>query len=74
MLTPIPHALDIDTLGQIPDLLRRVHGVCIVSVHDAGVVEHDVNAAPGVEMLDDGFDVGFFGDVASPCLQSWRVR
>jgi hypothetical protein len=33
-------------------------------VHDAGVVEDDVQPAPGVEVLNGGFDVGFFGDVA----------
>jgi hypothetical protein len=33
-------------------------------VHDAGVVEDDVEAAPRVEVLDGRLDVGFFGDVA----------
>ena len=33
-------------------------------MHDSGVVEHDVHAAPGVESGDGGGDVGFFGDVA----------
>ena len=33
-------------------------------MHDSGVVEHDVHAAPGVESGHSGGDVGFFGDVA----------
>jgi hypothetical protein len=33
-------------------------------VHDACVVEHDVQAAPGVDGFDEGLDVGFLGDVA----------
>jgi hypothetical protein len=34
-------------------------------VHDASVVEDDVEPAPGVEVLDAGLDVGLFGDVAA---------
>jgi hypothetical protein len=33
-------------------------------VHDARVVEDDVEAAPGIEVLDGGLDVGFLGDIA----------
>jgi len=63
VFAPEPHTLYIDGLRQVPDLLRRVDGVGVVGMHDAGIVEDDVDAAPGIEMLDGGSDVGFFGDV-----------
>jgi hypothetical protein len=40
-------------------------------VHDARVVEDDVEPAPGVEVLDGGLDVGFLGDIAE--LKGKRV-
>jgi hypothetical protein len=33
-------------------------------VHDAGVVEDDVKAAPGVDGFNEGLDIGLLGDVA----------
>ena len=74
MLAAVPHPLDVDVVRQIPDLFRRIDSVSVVAVHDAGVVENDVDAAPGVEMFDHGFDVGFFGHVALDGLDSGRVR
>lgn len=73
VLAAEPDALDVDIVGQIPDLFRGVYGVGVVGVHDAGVVEHDVDAAPGVEVFDHGFDVGFFGHVAFDRFESGRV-
>lgn len=64
VLAAEPHPLDVDGVRQVPYLLRRVDRVGVVGVHDAGVVVHDVNAAPGVEVPDRGFDVGFFAHVA----------
>lgn len=69
ILAPPPHALDVDPHGQIPNLLLRLQGVAIFRVHDASVVEHDVDAAPGVEEGDGGADVGFAGDVAGVGLE-----
>ena len=54
MLAPKPDPLDIDIMREIPDLLWRVDGVGVIRVHDAGVVEHDVDAAPGVKVRDGG--------------------
>ena len=73
MLAPEPPALDVNVVGQIPDLLGGIDGVRVVAVHDAGVVEHDVNAAPGVEVRDHGGDVGFFGDVAFDGLEAGMI-
>lgn len=56
VLAAEPDALDVDVLGQVPDLLGRVDGVGVVGVHDARVVEDDVQAAPGVELLDGRLD------------------
>lgn len=56
VLAAEPDALDVDVLGQVPDVLGGVDGVVVLGVHDAGVVEEDVNAAPGVEGLDHGLD------------------
>lgn len=64
MLAPPPHALDVDAHGQIPDPLLGVHRIVVVGVHDARVVEHDVHAAPGVQVGDGGRDFGFARDVA----------
>jgi hypothetical protein len=51
-------------LRQVPNLLGRVDCVGVVRVHDACVVKHDVDPAPGVEVVDEGFDIGFFGNIA----------
>jgi hypothetical protein len=64
MLAAEPHALDVDGLGQVPDLLGGVDGVVVVGVHDARVVEDDVQTAPGVDGGDHGLDVGLLGHVA----------
>ena len=32
-------------------------------VHDTCVVEEDIHAAPRVQMLDHGLDIGFLGDI-----------
>lgn len=63
VLAAEPHALNIDRLRKIPDLLRRVNSVSIVSVHDASVVENYIYTTPGVKVLDHGFDVGFLRDI-----------
>lgn len=33
-------------------------------MHDAGVVEHDIDATPCVDVVDNGLDIGFLGDIA----------
>jgi len=63
VLAAVPDALDVDVLGEVPDVFGGGDGVGVVGVHYAGVVEHDVDAAPGVEGFYGGLDVGFFGDV-----------
>lgn len=81
VLAAEPDALDVDVVGEVPDGLGGVDGVVVVGVHDAGVVEDDVEAAPGVEGLDHGLDVSLFGDVAFlesevsfSCLCVWRMK
>lgn len=64
MLATEPYTLDVDGLCQIPDLLWCVDRVVIVSVHYAGVVEDDVQTAPGVDVGDHSLDVSFLGDIA----------
>lgn len=64
VLAAEPDALDVDVVGEVPDGLGGVDGVVVVGVHDAGVVEDDVEAAPAVEGLDHGLDVSLLGDVA----------
>lgn len=73
VLAPVPHALDVDVVRQVPDLLGRVERVRVVRVHDARVVEDDVRAAPAVLGLDHGLDVGLFGDVAFDGLDAASV-
>jgi len=58
-------------LSEIPDLLRGIDGVGIVSVHYAGVVEHDIYTAPGVEVVNKALDIGLLGDVANLELLVW---
>jgi len=57
MLAAEPDALDVDVLGEVPDVLGGVDSVVILSVHDTGVVEKDVDTTPGVERLDHGLDL-----------------
>lgn len=64
VLAAEPYTFYVDVLGQVPDGLGGVDGVVVLGVHDAGVVEDDVEAAPGVDGFNEGLDVGFFGDVA----------
>lgn len=64
VLAAEPHPLDVDGLRQVPHLLRRVDRVGVVGVHDAGVVVHDVDAAPCIEAPDRDFDVGLLAHVA----------
>ena len=64
VLAAEPYTLDVDSLCQIPDLLWCVDGVVVVSVHYASVVEDDVQAAPGVDVGDDGLNVRLLGDIA----------
>lgn len=64
MLTPVPNPLRIDIKREVPDFLRGVDGVGVVGVHDPGVVEDDVEAAPGVEVFDCGGYGGLRADVA----------
>lgn len=64
VLATKPDALDVDVLRQIPDVLGGVDRVVVAGVHDASIVEHDVDAAPGVEGLDGGLDGRLLGDVA----------
>jgi hypothetical protein len=73
MLGAVPDALHVDVVRQVPDLLRRVDGIRIVSVHDAGVVEDDISTAPAVLRLDHGLDVGFLGDVTPDGLDARSV-
>lgn len=68
VFTAEPDTFDVDCLSQVPDLLGRVNGVGVVGVHDTGIVEHDVHATPGVEMIDQCGDVGFLGNVTDFCL------
>lgn len=65
VLAAEPYTLHVDSLGKIPDLLRRINRISIVGVHYAGVVEEDVKTTPGVDMLNHGFYVGFLGDIGN---------
>jgi hypothetical protein len=64
VLAAEPDALDVDVVRQVPDVLGRVERVVVARVHDARVVEDDVQPAPGVEVGNGGGDVGFFRDIA----------
>lgn len=64
VLASEPDAFDVDGLGEVPDLLWCIDGVGVVGMHDTCVVEHDVYAAPGVEMVDQSFDIRLSGDIA----------
>ena len=74
MFTSKPHALDVDVLRQVPNLLGGVDGIGVVRVHDSGIVEDHICAAPGVLGLDHSLDLGFLGDVALDGLNAGRVR
>jgi hypothetical protein len=34
-------------------------------MHNACIVEHDINTAPSVKVVYDGIDIGFLGNVAN---------
>lgn len=64
VLAAIPDALDVDVHGQVPDVLRSADGVVIARVHDARVVEDDIETAGGVDGVDHGLHLSLLGDVA----------
>lgn len=70
VLAAVPHALDVDPHREVPDGVGRLLGVAVLGVHDARVVEHDVDAAPRVQVVDGGLDVGFLGDVGGLGLEA----
>lgn len=59
-----PYTLDVNGLCQIPDLLWGVDGIVVIGVHYAGIVEDDVQTAPGVDVGYNGFNVRFLGNIA----------
>lgn len=71
MLAAEPDTLDVDVLGQIPDGLGGVGSIVVLGVHDAGVVEDDVEAAPGVNRLNHGLNFGLFGHIAFLYIIGW---
>lgn len=69
VLAAEPDALDVDRVRQVPNLLGGVDGVGVERVHDPRVVEHDVDAAPVVEVRDRGGDGGLGRHVALDRLE-----
>lgn len=63
MLGAVPHTLDVDVHGQVPNVVGAFFGIAILGVHDAGVVEHDINAAPAIDYGDSSLDLVLFGDI-----------
>ncbi len=73
MLASKPHAFHIDIMCQVPDLFWRVYSICIICVHDACIVENDIDATPGVEVRDHSCDIRFFRDVTFDGLETGRL-
>lgn len=59
-----PDALDVDVHGQVPNVLWRANSIVVLGVHDACVVEDDVQTTVGVEGLNHGGNLGLLGDIA----------
>lgn len=70
MLAPVPHALSVNSERQVPDGLGGIDGIGVVTMHNAGIVEDNVQATPGVEGLHCGGHRGFFGDVDDTGLEA----
>ena len=51
MFTAIPDTLDVDIVRQIPNLLWSVNGICIITVHDACIVEDYIDSAPSLHSI-----------------------
>ena len=63
MLGAEPDALDIDGLREVPDFLGGVDGVCIIGMHYARVIEHNVDTTPRVDVLNKSLNVRLFRDI-----------
>jgi hypothetical protein len=74
VLATVPNTLDIDVLREIPDLFRRVYGVRVLGVHDAGVVEDDINTTPIIKVSDHGRDIRLFAHVTLHRLHHFYMR
>lgn len=74
VLATVPNALDIDVLREIPDRIRRLYGVRVVEVHDAGVVEDDIDTTPAIKVSDHGRDIRLFTHVTLHRLHHSRMR
>lgn len=68
VLGAVPNTLDIDIESQVPDSIGALLRVTILGVHDAGVIEHDINAAPGVEVRHRCLHLVFLGYIDDLCL------
>ena len=64
MLAAKPDALDVDRLGQIPDVLRGGDGIFIFRVHDTGIVEYDIQTTPAIKRIHGSLDLDLLGDIA----------
>ena len=74
MLATVPNTFDVDIMRQVPDPVLGINSICVVSMHDSGVVENDIDAAPGVDVGDHCGDVGFFRNVADDSVYLFGMR
>ena len=63
VLAAIPHPLDIDVHGQIPDRLGGLLRIAILRMHDSRIVEHDIQTTPGIEVSHGGLNLTLLGDI-----------
>lgn len=70
VLAAKPHALNIDTLSQIPNLLGGIDRIRIIGMHDTGIVEDHIHTTPAVLGLDHGLHIGLLRHVAAEGLQT----
>jgi hypothetical protein len=63
VLATVPDTLNVDVLGEVPDLLWGVDSIGVISVHDTSVVEHDIDTTPGIKVVNKSLDISLLGNV-----------
>lgn len=59
------NALDVDGLSQIPNFFFGIQNTIVFGMHDASIIEHDIDTTPRFNKFDKGIDLICLRNVAN---------
>lgn len=59
VLGAVPHTLDVNIVCHIPDLLGCIDCISVISVHDASIVEDNIQSTPRIQRIDHSLYICF---------------